>query len=76
MRKKLSIHCEWDNEVKVWVATSDDLPGLAIEADSIDCMNARLRTVIPELLQLNNSLKPHEEIPYHLHSDMDCIAYA
>jgi predicted RNase H-like HicB family nuclease len=26
----------WDREAKVWVATSDDVPGLATEAESVE----------------------------------------
>lgn len=76
MHKKINIHCVRDNEANVWVASSTDLPGLAIEADSIEKMNKRLRIIIPELLMLNNDLEPQQEIPYHLHTNMDCIAYA
>jgi hypothetical protein len=30
----LLVTAEWDEEAKVWVATSDDVPGLATEAES------------------------------------------
>ena len=29
MQKALFIRAEWDEEASVWVATSDDVPGLA-----------------------------------------------
>ena len=31
--KPLFIRAEWDEDVNVWVATSDDVPGLATEGD-------------------------------------------
>ncbi len=74
--QELTINCLWDNEASVWVASSEDVPGLSIEAETTELMNERLQTVIPELLSLNNSLKKNEKIPYHIHSDMDCVAYA
>jgi predicted RNase H-like HicB family nuclease len=47
---------DWDPEVNVWVATSDDVPGLATEAETIDGLTTRLRTIIPELLEANGLL--------------------
>ena len=43
----------WDAEVAVWVATSDDIPGLATEANSLDALQLKLRAMVPELLLLN-----------------------
>ena len=50
----LKINAEWDNEAAVWVATSDDVNGLAIEASTIDALIERLKIVIPELIELNH----------------------
>ena len=44
----------WDDEAKVYIATSDDVPGLVMEADSLDALIERARLAIPELLELNN----------------------
>ncbi|MCM1320854.1 MAG: DUF1902 domain-containing protein [Bacteroides sp.] len=44
----------WDNEAAVWVATSDDVPGLVMESGSLDALMERVRFAIPELLRLNN----------------------
>ncbi|MBD5440238.1 MAG: DUF1902 domain-containing protein [Treponema sp.] len=44
----------WDDEAAVWVATSDDVPGLVMESGSLDALIERVRFAIPELLQLNN----------------------
>ena len=46
----------WDADVAVWVATSDDIPGLATEADSLDALQLKLREMVPELLLLNHVL--------------------
>ena len=47
------IDAEWDPEADVWVATSDDVPGLATEAASLDELAGKLRVLVPELLELN-----------------------
>ena len=50
------IEAEWDREAGVWVATSTDVPGLATEAETIEGLTSRLRTMIPELLEANGLL--------------------
>jgi len=44
---------QWDSEAGVWVAESDDVPGLVAEADSPNVLAQKLKTLIPELLELN-----------------------
>lgn len=50
---KLSVQAIWDAEAEVWVATSEDIPGLATEAETIEALTAKLRNMIPELMILN-----------------------
>ena len=47
------IHAEWGAEAAVWVATSNDVPGLATEAETLEALAAKLRVMVPELLALN-----------------------
>jgi hypothetical protein len=42
-----------DPEANVWVATSDDVPGLATEAETIEALATSLRALIPDLLEAN-----------------------
>ena len=44
----------WDAEAAVWVATSDDIQGLVLEAGSLDALIERVRFAAPEILSLNN----------------------
>jgi predicted RNase H-like HicB family nuclease len=52
----------------VWVAESEDIPGLVTEADTIEALTAKLRQMIPELLQLNHliTIEPQEAITFEL----------
>jgi len=50
------VHADWDPEAGVWVATSDDVPGLATEAPTMEALAEKLRTMIPELLEANQAL--------------------
>jgi predicted RNase H-like HicB family nuclease len=49
----LFIRVDWDPEAAVWVATSDDVPGLATEADTLEALSAKLEMMVPELLDAN-----------------------
>lgn len=45
----------WDDGAAVWVATSEDVPGLVLESGSLDALMERVRFAIPELLHLNST---------------------
>ncbi|MEA5533719.1 DUF1902 domain-containing protein [Crocosphaera sp. XPORK-15E] len=51
--KSYKINAFWDAESGVWVATSEDVPGLATEAETLDFLDSKLKQMIPELLILN-----------------------
>ena len=53
--KPLFIRAEWDEEAMVWVATSDDVPGLATESVTMEDLIEKLKVMIPELLMANNA---------------------
>ena len=44
----------WDNDAAVWIATSEDLPSLTLEAGSCDALIERLKYTLPELLELSD----------------------
>ena len=45
----------WDDDAAVWIATSDDIPGLVLESGSFDALLERVRYTAPELLLLCNT---------------------
>jgi predicted RNase H-like HicB family nuclease len=47
------IKAEWHGEAGVWVASSDDVPGLATGADTFEELVEKLKVVIPELHEEN-----------------------
>lgn len=51
----LRVVARWDDEAGVWSASSTDVDGLAIEAATKEVLIERLKTVIPELLELNHT---------------------
>lgn len=67
----IEVEASWDDEAKVWVATSKDVPGLAIEANNMEALMADLKVMIPELLQ-ENGMQPDREnclVPFHVRSE-------
>ena len=64
---RIEAKAEWDAEAKVWVATSDDLPGLVTEAETVEALQRKLATMIPELLEAEGNLGADiREIPLNL----------
>ena len=60
-QKPLFIRAEWDEEALVWVATSDDVPGLATEDNNMERLIEKLKILIPELLEANGIAQEYEE---------------
>ncbi len=60
-----TIRATWDEDAKVWVAESDDVPGLATEADTLDALFAKLQVIVPALLELNDGDRP-AGVPFEL----------
>jgi predicted RNase H-like HicB family nuclease len=59
------VKAEWDEDAKVWVASSDDVPGLATGADTLEALIDKLKIVIPELLEENGLLSPGSaDVPF------------
>ena len=49
----LRVRAFWDREAAVWVAESEDVPGLATEAETLEDLMAKLTVMVPELLEEN-----------------------
>ena len=55
--KTYLMRAEWDEMAQVWVATSDDVPGLVTEASNMEHLIAKLRVLVPEMLEENGVLR-------------------
>lgn len=62
------MHCtitfQWDSEAAVWIATSDDVPGLVLESVSFDALLERVKQAVPELIRLNGSSPADVKLTY------------
>lgn len=63
--KPFFVRAEWDEEAKVWVATSDDVPGLATEEQTLEGLVEKLKVMIPELLEANGRIVD-QDVPFEL----------
>jgi len=71
------IRAQWDDEAGVWVAESDDVPGLVAEADSPKVLVQKLKTLIPELLELNGAVsgRPASFHVLYRHEDSGVLTF-
>jgi predicted RNase H-like HicB family nuclease len=64
------IRATWDNEAGVWVAVSDDVPGLVAEGSEVETLIQKLKVLIPELLEASGLLPKHGQqkivLPFEL----------
>ena len=72
--KTLLVRAFWDDKAQVWVGSSDDVPGLATEADTVDALVKKLQTMIPELLDANGYVGA-DEVSFKLLSEINAVAY-
>lgn len=70
----LEIHAVWDDEANVWVAESEDVPGLITEAETIERLVERLQVIIPQLMELN--CDQSGPFTFHIVSERTAIAQA
>ena len=63
--KPFFIRAEWDEEASVWVATSDDVPGLVTEECTMEGLIEKLKVIIPELLEANG-VQINQEVPFEV----------
>lgn len=56
MNKPYFVRAEWDEVAAVWVATSDDVPGLVTESETLEALDTKLRSMVPELLDANGCM--------------------
>jgi hypothetical protein len=52
----------WSSESDSWYTMSNDVPGLALGAETFDALVGRVRMAVPELLELNLGYKGDIEI--------------
>jgi 3-deoxy-D-manno-octulosonic-acid transferase len=57
MNRDITITARWDGEAHVWLATSEQVPGLVVEAETWPMMIEEVSLVVPDLLVLSGMSK-------------------
>jgi hypothetical protein len=52
-REAVFVRATWDDEAYVWFVSETDAPGFATKADSLDTLVAKLKVLVPEMLEFN-----------------------
>lgn len=65
MSQQVRVTAFRDVEAGVWVAESEDVPGLITEADTLEMLIPKLQGLIPELLALNGR-EGSRDVPFIL----------
>jgi len=52
--KQILIDAIWDDEAEVWVASSDVVPGLVVEADTWTRLLDEIGLILPDIIELNS----------------------
>jgi hypothetical protein len=71
MTRSLTIDARFDPEAGVWLATSADLPGLIVEADTWPAMIDEVRLVIPDLLELSGQSADRLSLTFRAEEHLD-----
>ena len=56
----VNVQAEWDGEAEVWVATSDDVPGLVVQHADFSRLQEMVLELVPLLLAENHMLPDHD----------------
>lgn len=65
MARTLLIRATWDAAAGVWFTESDDLPGLALEADTLERLMERLPGAILDLMEAGDE-SATGEVPFEV----------
>lgn len=71
MSREITIDARWEGEAAVWIATSNDVPGLVVEADTWPGMIEEVRLVLPELLELSGQRSDKLSLTFRAEEHLD-----
>lgn len=71
MTREITIQARWDSEASVWLATSEDVPGLVVEADTWPAMINEVQLVLPELLELSGAVGDKLSLTFKAEEHLD-----
>lgn len=64
--RTIFVRAQWDDEAKVWVASSTDIDGLSIESKTLEALSPKVTAALADLIELNGLEYDTAEIPVHI----------
>jgi hypothetical protein len=71
MTRSITVDARWDGEASVWIATSPDVPGLVVEAETWPTMISEVRLVLPDLLILSGERSNNLSLSFRAEEHLD-----
>lgn len=73
------VKAEWDDEARVWYTAETDIPGLVVEAPTLEEFSKLVAELTPEMLELNahhlqGAREPNYPISIIAHQEMKICA--
>jgi len=68
----IRVEAEYDNEAHVWVADSEDVPGLVAEHANLETLSDMIAELVPLLLSENELISDEDDLDVPI----EIIAYA
>jgi Domain of unknown function (DUF1902) len=63
--EKITVNAEWHDAEGVWIATSDDIWGLAAQAPDLEKLKKKVLPMIADLIELNKVEIVGPSVPIH-----------
>ena len=70
MQNEYTVKFIWDDEAKVWIATSDDIIGLILESETVENLMNRVKLAAPELIELNH-LPKYDSVKFEIEERLE-----
>jgi hypothetical protein len=70
------VRAEWDDQAGVWIATSEDVPGLCCQEATFEDLVNTVVALVPDLLIANHIVEASqlEEVPVHVIAEHRAVA--
>ena len=65
----IAVRADWDEEAEVWVATSEEIDGLAVEAATVEELRKKVSDAVCDLIEengLNGKPASFAGVPVHI----------
>ena len=71
MKRHIQINAWLDDDAGVWLATSEDIAGLCVEAETWGGMLEEVRLILPDLMPLNQQSAQGVSLTFKAEADLD-----